>query len=313
MATFYSNFFSSGLLAAQHSPRPANTPRSSSPTTPRPPHAALAPEDTTPTGPAIAHDVFSTDESQVLPSISVAAPSASTSEGDSRPRLRRRRSSLAGAASPLATMKTSAPMRQAASSVQRQNLTLRARAGSDASILSTATASSVSSFGAAGVENAPASSSQRPSGIIGRLRSGSLGTALLRPRRGLRRAAPPMPAPPPPTAPLPEVPPPSSPTMRQALPTITASPSQPTTPRRPLARRSQTCDNYDLTASPFSVAGASPMCVTDDEDAFAAACAGLPSSPGYALGGAGKGPDGMQVDYPSPVDGAPFDWDRRAN
>ncbi|KAJ3018980.1 hypothetical protein NUW54_g206 [Trametes sanguinea] len=49
MATFYSNFFSSGLLAAQHSPRPANTPRSSSPTTPRPPHAALAPEDTTPT------------------------------------------------------------------------------------------------------------------------------------------------------------------------------------------------------------------------------------------------------------------------
>ncbi|KAI0369681.1 hypothetical protein BV20DRAFT_346311 [Pilatotrama ljubarskyi] len=300
-ATFYSSFFSSGLLA-QHSPRPHTT-RPSTPTTPRPATAALAPEDITPTAPVTTQDVFSSNESQVLPSISVAAPAT---EGDSRPRLRRRRSSLAGAASPLAAMKSSAPMRQAASSVQRQNLTLRARAGSDASILSTATASSVSSFGAAGPEN---TSTQRPSGIIGRLRSGSLGTALLRPRRGLRRAAPPMPAPPP-TAPLPEVPPvPPSPTSSRTLPTIVASPEQPTTPRRPLARRSQTCDNYDLTASPFSVAGASPMCITDEEDTFAAACAGLPSSPGLAPGREND----MQVDYPSPIDGAAFEWSRRNN
>ncbi|KAI0355715.1 hypothetical protein OH77DRAFT_307414 [Trametes cingulata] len=300
-ATFYSSFFSSGLLA-QHSPRPHTT-RPTTPTTPRAAAAALAQDDTTPTAPATVQDVFSANDSQILPSISVAAP---TAEGDSRPRLRRRRSSLAGAASPLATMKSSAPMRQAASSVQRQTLTLRARAGSDASILSTATASSVSSFGAAGPEN---TSTQRPSGIMGRLRSGSLGTALLRPRRGLRRAAPPMPAPPP-NAPLPEVPPvPSSPTTSRTLPTIVASPEQPTTPRRPLARRSQTCDNYDLTASPFTVAGASPMCVTDEEDMFAAACAGLPSSPGLALGREND----MQVDYPSPIDGAAFEWGRRNN
>ncbi|KAI8993882.1 hypothetical protein BD414DRAFT_411743 [Trametes punicea] len=308
MATFYSSFFSSGLLA-QHSPRP-HTPRPSSPTTPRPALASLAPEDTTPTAPTTAHDVFSSNELQELPSISVAASSASAFDGDSRPRLRRRRSSLAGAASPLATMKSSTPMRQAAASVQRQNLTLRSRAGSDASILSTATASSVSSFGAAGAENEPVHHVQRPSGIMGRLRSGSLGTALLRPRRGIRRAAPPMPAPPPPTAPLPDLPPLStSPSAFQALPTIVASPSQPTTPRRPFARRSHTCDNYDLTASPFSVAGVSPMCVNEDEDAFATACAGLPSSPGFVLGKEFE--NGMQIDYPSPVDSATFDWGRR--
>ncbi|KAI0762109.1 hypothetical protein BD413DRAFT_616605 [Trametes elegans] len=312
-STFYSSFFSSGLLA-QHSPRPL-TPRPSSPTTPRPPLASLASDDTTPTAPAAADDVFSAhEESQVLPSISVP-PSTTPAESDSRPRLRRRRSSLAGAASPLTTMKSSAPMRQVAASVQRQNLTLRARAGSDASILSNATASSVSSFGAAGPENTASSKPQRP-GLMGRLRSGSLGTALLRPRRGLRRAAaPPMPAPPPPTAPLPDLPPlSSSPSPPRTLATITASPSQPTTPRRPLARRSQTCDNYDLSSAPFAVAGASPMCVGDeDEDAFAAACAGLPSSPGWALGKGGA-ENAMQVDYPSPVDGAAaFEWARREN
>ncbi|KAI0821686.1 hypothetical protein BC628DRAFT_1328993 [Trametes gibbosa] len=304
-STFYSSFFSSGLLS-QHSPRPL-TPRPASPTTPRPSTVSLAPEDTTPTAPApaAAHDVFSATEDQVLPSISVAAPS---NEQDSRPRLRRRRSSLAGAASPLANMKSSAPMRQVAASVQRQNLTLRSRAGSDASILSTATASSVSSFSAMGLDNVSAPAVQRPSGFLGRLRSGSLGTALMRPRRALRRAAaPPMPAPPP-NAPLPALPPlPVSSNPSRTLPTIIASPTQPTTPRRPLTHRSQTCDNYDIAASPFSVAGASPMYVHDDEDSFAAACGGLPSSPGWATGRE----NGMEVDYPSPIDGASFDWAKR--
>lgn len=77
-------------------------------------------------------------------------------------------------------MKSSAPMRQAAASVQRQNLVLRARAGSDASILSTATASSVSSFCPNGPDSTFTATSQRPTGFMGRLRSGSLGTALLR-------------------------------------------------------------------------------------------------------------------------------------
>lgn len=117
-----------------------------------------------------------------------------------------------------------------------------------------------------------------------------------------------MPAPPP-SVPLPAVPPVPTTPSRQ-LPTIIASPTQPTTPpRRPLARRSQTCDNYDLTAAPFSVAGASPMCVTDEEDTFSAACAGVPSSPGYALGREND----MQLDYPSPIDGAAFDWGRHNN
>lgn len=51
------------------------------------------------------------------------------------------------------------------------------------------------------------------------------------------------------------------------------------------------------------------MCVTDEEDTFAAACAGVPSSPGYALGREND----MQLDYPSPIDGAAFDWGRRNN
>ena len=65
----------------------------------------------------------------------------------------------------------------------------------------------------------------------------------------------------------------------------------------------QTSDNYELTASPFSVAGASPICVMEDEDAFAASVAAFSKR---AL------QDDMQVDYPSPVDGnMSFDWDAR--
>ena len=107
---------------------------------------------------------------------------------------------------------------------------------------------------------------------------------------------------PPPTAPLPALPPLSSaPTPGSPLPSIVASP---VTPRRPLAHRAQTFDNYALGSSPFSVAGTSPLCyVDDDEDAFAASLrAGVPSSPGPE--------NAMQVDYPSPVDGGAFEWAR---
>ena len=162
MATFYSSFFSSGLLAPHAQSQRSQTPRPSTPTTPRAALANLVLDDTTPTAPATPGESIA-DESQVLPSISVV-----TSD-DSRPRLRRRRSSLAGAASPLTTIKTSAPIRQAAASVQR----LRARSGSDASILSTASGNST--YGAA-LDSPPPTA--KPTGIIGRLRSGSLGTAL---------------------------------------------------------------------------------------------------------------------------------------
>ncbi|KAI0744224.1 hypothetical protein C8Q80DRAFT_1272792 [Daedaleopsis nitida] len=300
MATFYSSFFSSGLLAPQALTPRSTTPRPSSPTTPRAASSSL-PDETTPTAPATLPDrdhPHVGDDSQVLPTISVA-PS-----DDSRPRLRRRRSSLAGAGSPLTAMKTSAPVRQAAASAQRS---LRSRSGSDASILSTA--SGIATF----VDHSgspTARSSPKPGGIVGRLRSGSLGTAL-RPRRGLRRSVPAIPAPPPPSAPLPALPNPGltlSPTSPRPSLQSPMTPLTPQSQRRPLARRTQTFDNYDLMSAPFSVAGTSPMCIAEDEDAFAAAlCHG--SAP--ALLAASKGTENeMQVDYPSPVDGVVFDWGR---
>ena len=70
--------------------------------------------------------------------------------------------------------------------------------------------------------------------------------------------------------------------------------------------RAQTSDNYELTSSPFSVAGASPMCVAEDEDTFAAAMrAAVPPSPSLLTKGR---ENDMQVDYPSPVDGVAFEW-----
>ncbi|KAI0705102.1 hypothetical protein C8T65DRAFT_830646 [Cerioporus squamosus] len=300
----YSSFFSSGLLAPN--PGRAQTPRPPSPTTPRAAFASLVPDDKTPTGASATPSASGSgsssfaDESQVLPSISVA------SADDSRPRLRRRRSSLAGAASPLSAVKSSGSIRQAAASAQRN---LRTRSGSDASILSTASGTSII---AGLVDPAPTGTTSKPSGIMGRLRSGSVGTAL-RPRRGVRRSVPSIPALPPPNAPLPDVPPvpmlSASPTS--PLPTITASPVTPRTPgsRRPLMHRAQTFDNYDLTSPSFTVAGASPMYIGEEEDMFAAALrSSVPPSP--SLLAKGREND-MQVDYPSPVDGAAFEWGKQ--
>ena len=73
--------------------------------------------------------------------------------------------------------------------------------------------------------------------------------------------------------------------------------------------RAQTSDNYELTSSPFTVAGASPMCVPEDEDTSAAAMrAAVPPSPSLLTKGR---ENDMQVDYPSPVDHATFDWRRK--
>ncbi|KAI1795653.1 hypothetical protein LXA43DRAFT_913738 [Ganoderma leucocontextum] len=272
----YSSFFSSGLLAPKV---PASQPsRSSSPTTPRAATATLPQDDVTPTAPTRTHENVP-DESQVLPSISI--PSAD----DSRPRLRRRRSSLAGATSPLTAMKTSGPIRAATASVQRS---LRARAGSDASVISTTSIGSLSLH-----ESAPvvAKGASKPAGIVGRLRSGSLGTAL-RSRRGLRRVVPPVPALPPPTSPLPAVPP--IPALSHSLSTVFGSPVMPAASRPPLMRRAQTSDNYELTATAFSIGGVSPMCLVEGEDEFPIGKRVVHE---------------MQVDYPSPVDGSsPFDW-----
>ncbi len=220
-------------------------------------------------------------------------------------------------------MKTSTPIRAATASIQRS---LRARSGSDASVMST---TSISSFSL--LENAPivAKGASKPTGILGRLRSGSVGTALryvplpclpmhehaltlslaiyltsgtVSSRRGLRRAMPPVPALPPPTSPLPAVPPvPALSGWPSPLSTIAGSPVQPTASRKPLMRRAQTSDNYEFTASPFSLGGASPMCVVEGEDAFPLASPAVEKRVQHE----------MQVDYPSPVDGSPFDWTRK--
>ena len=116
---------------------------------------------------------------------------------------------------------------------------------------------------------------------------------------------PPVPALPPPTSPLPAVPP--VPTLSDSpspspLSTVAGSPVLPTALRKPLMRRAQTSDNYEFTASPFSLGGASPMCVVEGEDAFPMAVS--PASGKHLQ-------HEMQVDYPSPVDSSPFDWTRK--
>ncbi|OCH84774.1 hypothetical protein OBBRIDRAFT_839456 [Obba rivulosa] len=234
MATFYSSFFSSGLLAPQPS---------SGPTTPR--AATVVLDDTTPTAATFP------DQSQ-------------PPDADARPRLRRRRSSLTVQASPLTPLKSSTSMRNAASSFQRQSLlTTRARSGSDVSVMA-------SSYGSTGAAEEP---SNQKSGILGRLRSGSIGTAL-KSRRTLRRAAPP--PPPPPSAPLPSVP--------LSIP--------PTSPRRPLVRRAQTVNNVQR--SPSTSPSVS-MRLDEDSDFDRA----VPSSPECARGGPGKVRE--YRDYPSPL------------
>ncbi|KAH9942485.1 uncharacterized protein BXZ73DRAFT_74736 [Epithele typhae] len=209
MATFYSSFFSSGLMADE-------PPHGSS----RLPASSATPRARTRSSLATGFSSATSSSGSVQDDPSV--PSISVPPSDDRPRLRRRRSSLAGSSSPLATMKASGPVRNAAASVQRN---LRARSGSDASVMSQASRT-------LSTENSPAPiPAPKPTGIIGRLRSGSVGTAL-RPRRGLRRLVTNLPALPPPTSPLPEVPP---------LPELPGSSA-----RRPFSRRTQTMGNYEL-------------------------------------------------------------------
>ncbi|TCD60348.1 hypothetical protein EIP91_010332, partial [Steccherinum ochraceum] len=100
MATYYSAFFSSGLMAANdHLDASAAT--ATSPTTPRAATEALPSPDTTPT---------STDFSSAS-----SAPSA-----PSAPRLRRRKSSITMNASPVTSLKTAGD--RATAAVQRHTL-----------------------------------------------------------------------------------------------------------------------------------------------------------------------------------------------
>ncbi|GBE89385.1 hypothetical protein BKA93DRAFT_449211 [Sparassis latifolia] len=269
MATFYSSFFSSGLLAPQ-----PHTPQPSSPSTPRQTYLNFD-HEITPT--ALPGTNAPGPEPTLLPSISLTESAPTHDHGR---RLRRRRSSLTASTSPLATIKSTTAHRTAAASVQRQSLIAgRSRSGSDASTFS------MHSRGESVVEEMS---------VIRRLRSGSVGTAL-RPRRTLRRNAPP--APPPPTAPLP------------ALPLPQSHLQAPTTPRRPLQRRVHTMDN----ASPVPYSSTLAVVPSSPCDSDYA----LPSSPGYpALGNASAASDlgmrKMQLDYPSPIEGEGCLWDQNA-
>ncbi|OBZ73564.1 hypothetical protein A0H81_06527 [Grifola frondosa] len=138
MATFYSSFFSSGLLAPDAQSLRDRTPQPPSPSTPRQSLRALPVEE---------DDIFHFEYD--------APPMAS---------LRRRRSSLTVAASPVAVYKSSS----SSNALRAAHRQARLRSGSNASTSDTSTASI------------------SPPTFVGRLRSGSLGTAL--------RYAPPGPA-----------------------------------------------------------------------------------------------------------------------
>ncbi|KAH9842606.1 uncharacterized protein C8Q71DRAFT_853148 [Rhodofomes roseus] len=289
MATFYSSFFSSGLLA----PMPHETSGSSSPTTPRASQSNLPGADpfslqidTTPTAndfpaaPRSANDIL-----QSRP--------RSDSQGSGRPGLRRRRSSVTIAASPVNPMKSNGVPRSARNSY----MAARARSGSESR------------------------SQEKPEGttVAGRTRSGSLGGQMIRnARRMSRKLAPPLPAPPP-TAPLPAPPSsrsdieavtPRSATLPLPIPIISMT-QPPSTPRRPLARRAQTTDNVSLLSTPSSFLS-SCMTPADEEAGMnfgLSADGGMPSSPVYSEPAMCERL-GMQVDYPSPIDGPGFVWER---
>jgi len=204
MTMSYSSFFSSGFeLASHHSP-----PSSPGPGCPdstmiisRTPSREITDieEDTTPTSMGSFDKLNATE----------------------RPKLRKRRSSLTIATSPLAQIKSNT--RNVDAAVQRQSIISRSRSGS------------VNEYAMEG------------NILLGRKRSGSIGIAL-RSRRVIRK-----PSGPPPTIPLPPLPLP--PLSAPADGFFNIPGSQPGTPRRrPLMMRSSTTENYDqaMPSSPIS-------------------------------------------------------------
>ncbi|KAJ3562632.1 hypothetical protein NP233_g9454 [Leucocoprinus birnbaumii] len=226
MATTYSAFFSSGLLAPPTLYSKTGTPPSSPGLLPSSPgFAPLSPGVTRGSSPTpmdddsdiedldITMDVDSTRAITPTPSSaggrSRSGSVASTVQQAPRPRLRRRRSSINVATSPMNAIKS--PQRNAGNALHLQqripplpttNSVGRSRSGS-LSFLGLGAPSSADS------SDAPKVASQSIS-LFGRMRSGSIGsssiTNMFRPRRLARRlASGPAPSPPP-TAPLPAIP-----------------------------------------------------------------------------------------------------------
>ena len=184
MASFYSSFFSSGLLApgdevalADRSQSTTPTPaHAHDPTTPRPALSTLAEV----TEPVL---IASASSNNVLPALS-------SSPSSDRPRLRRRRSSIGIAASPVAAIKSNTQGARSSATIQLQrqslghappnmNLGSRTRSGS---LSETGLVSRVAVLTVSASVNATAATdatqATKGTGIVGRLRSGSVGAAL---------------------------------------------------------------------------------------------------------------------------------------
>ncbi|PBK64415.1 hypothetical protein ARMSODRAFT_1023274 [Armillaria solidipes] len=206
--TAYSAFFSSGLLAPRHI-FTANLNVNSFIDSPSSPLL----DD--------ASDIEVDDDRHMsVPETMVAANSVL------RPRLRKRRSSLSIGTS-INALKS--PSRNASTALQfqihLQASPSRSRSGSLSSVMGTL------------VENEfqPNVSSQGTS-LVGRMRSGSVGTSL-RPRRPIRRTQAPAPSLPPPTTPLPELPSCAADKPKITWPSRRSSP--PDHARQPLAQSLQ--------------------------------------------------------------------------
>lgn len=175
MATLgYSSFFSSGLLAVETEPAASRT-HTPDPSTPRSNYNTL--DDTTPT--AATHTIPAAAQAadEILPVLTQAIEINDSPPSQDRPRMRRRRSSLGLNASPVSTLKgNSTPRAAVPGHLQRQSMGVvgivtpnRSRAGSVAeagSFLSRAAMSIASNDATSG------------NSIVGRMRSGSVGTAL---------------------------------------------------------------------------------------------------------------------------------------
>ncbi|KAK0466703.1 hypothetical protein IW261DRAFT_1113410 [Armillaria novae-zelandiae] len=207
--TAYSAFFSSGLLAPRHI-FTANLNINSFIDSPSSPLLDDASD-------------IEVDEERVHVSVPETLAIASSVL---RPRLRKRRSSLSIGTS-LNALKS--PARNASNALQiqihLQAPPSRSRSGSLSSVMGTL------------VENEfqPSVASEGTS-LVGRMRSGSVGTSL-RPRRPIRRTQAPAPSMPPPTAPLPELP--SCAADKPKITWPSRRPSPPDHARLPLAQSLQ--------------------------------------------------------------------------
>ncbi|KZT00979.1 uncharacterized protein LAESUDRAFT_717781 [Laetiporus sulphureus 93-53] len=304
MSTSYSSLFASGLFA----PLPHDYAPPLDPTTPRQAFTPL------PSSFSLTGLNESSDGSVVQSSMQthIAPPAAEAP----RPNMRRRKSSVSTSINPSAALKSKP------ASARQTMLVSRARSGSvhDAHAPGHGQTQSVPHVAGVGLPSRVGSS---VGGQLARTRSGSVGGHIARLRRLPRRAAPPLPAPPP-NAPLPALPPSSSHahTFSTSSTASVSTPDQPapslvlplptiaTPPKRPALRRAYTADSV---SSPLLTPSASELAAEmQGEFEYGYGFPSVPSTPGLGgyepavreREGLGTGLEtGVQMDYPSPVEG----------